>query len=305
MRTIPLAILFIALVSESVAGSELPVDPDFSEHAIRQWIADWDSPLFSVRREASRRVREAGLAAFPVLVDAMRNGSHETIARAMELLKASLHPDNPELQAAARKSLDQIAAGQHAMAARSARQVLRDFENPPSQYANLRQWGAPAANLAKRINTWTFNGTTTLEAFENEVSIKIQTDPNGRIKMEFRQKRQGLDVTSRYEGANAADLKARHPAAHQLYQKYEPSLQQARLMAQRPRQVPAVLQLPAPGALPVQGIFQQVQVHEVQIAVLQQRLAQVREPALAAALQRALEIQIESRNQLLRQINRR
>ncbi len=312
MRTLALAIVLFVLGNlKLVRAAELEDDQAPLEKAIQQWIAEWDKPSFFARNAGSRELRNVGRAAFPALVAAAQSGTHETTARALALLKSSLHTGEASVQAAARKSLDQIAAGPNASPARSAQQILRDYDRPP-QLARAQAFGMPNGfpGIAGRINTWTNRGTTTIEAFENNVKIKIQSDATGRIKVEITQKKQGLDVPSKFEAANVAELRTKHPEGHQAYQRYEPTLQQAKLVGARMRGMPgapAVLPFPGIPNVPLQlgGARHQVlQNHEAQIEVLKRHIAQAPTPAMADSLNRSLQQIIESREQLQRELNR-
>lgn len=322
MRTAALALVLIVLGNQKLAHTaDIGDEQRSAEQAIQQWIADWDKPSFSARNAASRQLRDAGRNAFPALVEAARRGTHETISRALALLKSSLYADDASLKEAARKSLDQIAADPNASAAPSARQILQEYDRPPPRLATAQAFGLPngpmqfgfpgfgppAANIARRINTWTRNGTTTLEAFENDVKVKIQSDVAGRIKVEITRKKQGLDVTNKFEAANARELKTKHPEAHQAYQKYEPSLQQARMLAQRGGGAPAVPPIPGMPNLPqLRGDArpQLLQIQEKQIEFLQRLIAQAPTPEVADSLNRSLQRTIESRDQLQRDLRR-
>lgn len=57
-----------------------------SEVAIRQWIAELDSPQFSVREQASQQLQKAGTAAVPALVAATKSPSKEVSIRAIDVL---------------------------------------------------------------------------------------------------------------------------------------------------------------------------------------------------------------------------
>lgn len=241
LRRFQLPLLMLLNLSSVGFSDEAVSERSILEQSIRQWIADWDSPSFAARTTASNQLRDAGSTAFPAIVDAVKVRSPEIVSRALALLKGSLHAEDAVLKEAARVSLNQIASGPNPSAARSARQILDDFDRPPPQISSWPAFGNQMnIAIAQRINMWTFNGSTTIEAFENNVKIKIQKDANGRIMVDITQKRQGLDWTQKFEAASPAELRKKHPLAYQAYQRYEPTLQQAQVAGLRQRLPPGI-----------------------------------------------------------------
>ncbi|MDX1965913.1 MAG: PDZ domain-containing protein [Planctomycetaceae bacterium] len=81
--------MFLLVCSADIFGladeSAVPQMPP-SDVAIRQWIAELESPQFSVREQASQQLRKAGAAAVPALVAATKSPSREVSIRATDVL---------------------------------------------------------------------------------------------------------------------------------------------------------------------------------------------------------------------------
>jgi hypothetical protein len=319
MRFLSLILSFVLIAQLAFAEDAQTNVPDSLENQIQTSIANWDSSSFSTRNSATRQLREVGAAAFPALTELAKRGGGEPLLRAFDLLKSSLNSHDAEVKAAARKSLDEIALSSNVRAARSAQRILREHDRPPQVASNqpfrmappqiqmqfgLAPMGVNPANGVRRISTRIVNGATTVEVTEPGSKIKIQSDQTGKIKMEVTKPKLGVDVTEKFEAANAAELKTKHPEAHQIYQKYERNLQG---IGQRvggiftPPGFPAPNpNLPGGAGDPRQRILQ---FYDAQIESMKKVIAQQQNPALAESLNRNLQRITETRDRLHRELN--
>jgi hypothetical protein len=305
----------IILLPNSIFAEELQPAPEpiALEKVIQDSIADLSKPSFAARNAATQQLRDAGPAAFPALVDAAKHGSSETLSRALAILKGSLKSDDAERKARARESLDKLAQTANSSAARSAQQILREQDKPNQVAASAPQFqnprvqvgfAMPIPNGPPQFNGQVVNRAMTMRIAIGEQKVEIQTDATGKIKMGITKKDlQGLDVTQQFEAANATELRAKHPEAHQLFQKYAnrnigPGMAMEQFPA-RPNfnapRVPAEIR---------QRILQSLQSFDAQIELIKQRVAQAPTPAEAEALNRTLQRLIESRDRMGLEANR-
>lgn len=129
----PIKIVLLGLLAGFAAGfphllaAEQP-KKSTSEAAggsIPHWIADLDDDRFSVRQAASRKLREAGIAAVPPLEAAADSRRSEVTRRAIEVLDSLCDSDQPETASAAGNALKRLAQSSHRLAAHRATLVLR------------------------------------------------------------------------------------------------------------------------------------------------------------------------------------
>jgi hypothetical protein len=124
---------------------------------IRRWIDDWDQSSFAARRAASQQLEGAGAEAFGLLADAAIERGKETAHRALEILARGLGRANSSVNAAAKESLQRIAASNNDAAARAAQEVLRDNERPAKGVAMAWQFNGPGG-LPRGVRGIAVNG---------------------------------------------------------------------------------------------------------------------------------------------------
>ena len=223
------------------------------------WIQQLDSDRFADRNEASRRLEEAGRAAFPALVEAALGTSREAPLRALEILRKHSQEGNEASKKAAREALETIAASDHA-AARWAKETLSPpkpaAERAPPLVPIVQGWpiggqqvqvqiqmNAGAGNQQRRIQIK--NGTKQTEVTENDLKVKITEAANGGVQLEVTRKKDGRETTEKYSAKSREELKKDQPEAYKLYDKYAQP-QNARVQIQAvPGGPPGIQVLPA------------------------------------------------------------
>ena len=105
------------------AAAQSPSDTGSQE--IQQWVAQLDSPEFAVRQQASRKLRDAGLAAVKPLVTAADGRQSEVTRRAVDVLDSLCESDDEDLVTAAKDALEALAHSRHRLPAHRASVVLR------------------------------------------------------------------------------------------------------------------------------------------------------------------------------------
>ncbi len=215
------AVLFsaVAVAAEEPAAVEPP-----SAAEIAALVEQLDADGFAERQAASDKLAEIGQPAVEALGQAAMGDSLEVIVRAIDLLKNLMDSDDTATQEAAKAALEQVSGSDRAAAARRAADALRTAEAkraPAAQrLGGAIQIGPMAVAGARRVSVRTVNGVKTIEAEEADRKIHITEDPNDGIKMEVTSKKDGKDVTDKYEAKNAEELKKNHEAAYEIYARY-------------------------------------------------------------------------------------
>jgi hypothetical protein len=83
----------------------------------------------------------------------------------------------------------------------------------------------PGGNLvingnARSVSISTSNGTKTIRVEEGGRKIQIVKNPNESINVKITEKKDGKEVTKKYEAKNLDELKKKSPDAYQVYEDY-------------------------------------------------------------------------------------
>lgn len=228
-RSFSTSFLFVILLAGSFGFAEdKPVDSARSKSIdVQQLIRDLDSDKFAVRRDASQMLQDMGKGAFPALVEATKLGSREVTSRALAILKHHFKNGDDDTKAAAEAALQQLAKSDDTSIARRAKEAIKPEDKPqdpfsrPQIFPNRIRIRVQAIQGNRRqVKVAIGNGVKEVEVEENDRKIKIVEDPNG-IKLDVTEKKDGKEVTKKYEAKNADDLKKKHPEAHKIYQQYQ------------------------------------------------------------------------------------
>lgn len=213
----------LACGAEAEAG-EKPAAIQASPGEIAALVEQLDSDKFAQRQAASEKLSAIGKPAIPALAEAAAGESLEVTVRSLEILKGLLEsPDEPTKEAA-KSALEQVAKSDRPSAARRAEDALKTLEqrqrpvgmNVPGGI----QIAVAAAAGGRRVSVKNVNGVKEIEADEGDRKVKIVDDPKQGIKMEVTTKKNGKDVTEKYEAKNADELKKKHAKAYEIYKQY-------------------------------------------------------------------------------------
>ncbi len=209
-----------AVAAEEPASAEAP-----SPAEIATLVEQLDADSFAERQAATDKLGEIGKPAVAALGQAALGDSLEVIVRAIDILKDLMDSDDTVTQEAARAALERVSESDRAAAARRAADALKEDEAKrnaaANQFRGRIQIAGAAINGARKISVRTVNGVKTIEAEEADQKIKITDDPKAGIKMEVTSKKDGKDVTEKYEAKNAEELKKKHLEAYKIYAKYK------------------------------------------------------------------------------------
>lgn len=224
-RSMAVACAAVLLSSTAVAAEE-PAPADAPSPAeIATLVEQLDADSFAERQAATDKLGEIGKPAVEALEKAAVGDSLEVIVRAIDILKDLMDADDTATQEAAKAALEQVSGSDRAAAARRAADALKEAEAKRAPVANRLggriQIAGVAINGARRINVRTVDGVKTIEVEEADRKIKITEDPKDGIKMEVTSKKDGKDVTDKYEAKNAEELKKQHPEAYKIYAQHK------------------------------------------------------------------------------------
>ncbi len=254
-----LVVLLALSIAPLVHAQDAPpapvgADPAAQDADIAGLIKDLDANRFSTRQDACRKLKELGKNAIPALTQAALGTSREASGRAIELLKEHFAAEEGDLKEAARAALQKLADSDKQPIARLAKDALTPAQVEPAQ--PMLQLGQGQIQLQfqvggnQQVQVKTANGVTDTEATENGRSVRIHEDPKKGITVDVTEKKDGQDVSRKYEAKDVAELKRKHPEAHKLYEKYSQGggiqIQAIQFPALQMQQVRAGLPLPVP-----------------------------------------------------------
>jgi hypothetical protein len=200
-----------------------------SSEEIASLVRQLDANRFTERQAATQRLTEIGGPAVPALEKAAVAGPREVTLRAFDILKSLYENGDDDAKAAAKEAVERLATSEDASVARRAEQIVAP--KPPQNAAGgfgiqlvpgqiqIRVQAVAGPNN-RRVTTRIVNGVKEIDVEEGERKIKIHDDPNNGIKVEITQKKDGKEVTEKYEAKDADDLKKKHPDAHKIYEQY-------------------------------------------------------------------------------------
>ncbi len=204
-----------------------------------QLIEQLDAAQFSQRQEASRKLSEAGRAAFPDVEKAAEGGTREVATRAVEILRSHFQGGDDETKQAAKASLERLAKSGNPSAAQRANEALHPQLEPSlptninrinpallplmQQRAIQLQWGAgQVPGVVRRTSTRTINGQREIEVQDGDKITKVKDRAGGGIDAETTETVNGKQVTRKVEAKDLNDLKQKDADAAQIYERYSP-----------------------------------------------------------------------------------
>jgi hypothetical protein len=197
--------------------------------SIARLVEQLDAPRFADREAASAKLAALGKTTIPALSKAAASESAEASARAIDLLRKLLDASDPATSDAAKIALEALAKNDRQTLARRAQEVLRTNQEEqrrttlPQAPNGFFQGGALRIGVpggARTISMRNVNGVKEINVDETGRKIKIHDDPLKGIRIEVTSKKNGKDVTEKYEAKDAEELKKKHPEGHKIYELY-------------------------------------------------------------------------------------
>lgn len=206
--------------------------PAASPAELEKLVQMLDADSFSDRQRASQRLAELGRAAIDALVQAATSQSLEANVRALDILKKHLASEDAELKKAAKEALEKIAAGPRAPSARRAKDILQAYqEQEKLEQLRQRAVNVPGGRIqvmaqaqmigGQGVRRVTIRGNTkTIEGEEKDLKFRIVEDPKEGITLELTRKKDGKEITEKFQAKNAQELQKKHPQAYEVYKRH-------------------------------------------------------------------------------------
>jgi hypothetical protein len=190
-----------------------------SDEQIAKLIAQLDAERYAERQAASQKLEAAGKAAIPSLAKLAVGDSLEATVRAIDLLKKFYGASDEATKQAAKEALETVAKSDQKAAAKRAQDALRPVPSPYGTNAagglNFGVVVGGQAGLKKSMKI--VNGVKEIDVEEQDGrKIKI-IEADAGIKVEITSKKNGKEVTEKFEAKDAAELAKKSPEAAQLY----------------------------------------------------------------------------------------
>jgi hypothetical protein len=189
-------------------------------------VEQLDAERFSERQAASEKLAEIGKPAIAPLAKAAVGDSLEVTTRAIALLGKFLDSSDQATKDAAKTALEGLAKSDKPAAARRAQEYVKQpaKEQPAAQAGiamgqiQIQVGGIIGGKKSRSMKN--INGVKEIEAEEDGKKVKIVDDPKNGIKVEHTYKKDGKEVTDKYEAKDAKELEKKHPEGYKLYKQY-------------------------------------------------------------------------------------
>lgn len=209
---------------------------------IADLVKQLDADDFKARQTAAEKLSALGKPAIPALGEAAQSSQLELMSQALGILRGFYQGNNAELKAAAKEALDKVAAGNNETAAQRAKEIVapsKDNGSDPNQ-GNIIGGAGPGQiiiNGAGRINgRIQINGGLPIQIGGARVYSKSVSNSNGvkttkvkqdGVEIEIVEGKEDITVkktengkTEEFKAKDAEELKKKHPAGHELFEKH-------------------------------------------------------------------------------------
>lgn len=180
-------------------------------------IRKLDHPQFAEREAASETLEKMGAPAVEMLTRVAKRGSAEASRRAMSVLEKLAHGADQVASQAAQTALGKIVSDAPAHIAERAKQVLADL----AELAEPRKLPGGADGPRMQFPLLGQLGSRKIMVQANGRMINIVDGRNG-ISVEVTERpAEGEETkTTKYQAADLAELKAKHPEAAKIYEEF-------------------------------------------------------------------------------------
>lgn len=200
-----------------------PVSPEELARLVKQLDAD----SFADRQAASERLAELGRSAIEALIQAATSESLEANVRALDILRKDLDARDEELRGLAKSALEKIAAGPRAPSARRAQDILKAYEEREKLQQQTAQMpgGIRVAVQAQMVpgqgvrRIQVVDGVKTIEGEDKDGKFRIVEDPKEGITVELTRKKDGKEVTEKFQAKTPQELLKKNAEAYEVYKR--------------------------------------------------------------------------------------
>lgn len=248
------ALALLALCG-STGRADTPVEPAAAEaeiplerSQIERWLTDLGRADFGTRREATRRLIEAGPQAVDAVARAAATSDLETAARCIDVLKRTMLSDRADARGAAEDALRKLSENDNLSVAQRAADAIRK-PDPIASRRNAFGGGFGVAVAVAVPPVARLAGPLTREATVKKdgktIHVKETVGPGRKIEVTTTETIKGEAKTTTVTAANLAELRRVSPEGFEIY------LAQVVKMPPLGPPVPAVAPVPARAAIRV------------------------------------------------------
>lgn len=231
-----------------IKPGDVAVDP-----ALQELVKQLDAKKKDEREAAAAKLKEAGAAAIPALEEGALQSKRDIIIRSIEVLRELAQGVDPAAQAKAVEAMQRLAKSKSPIAVKRVKDLMKDTGIGVGQIPNgdpaIRSGGSfgfgifggqggdgtgegkgnfsvqvgnpPGSKVKKYLMRGNSNGNERdIEVEEQDRTIKIHIDPQGEIKIEISEMKDGKPATRSVEAKDAAELKDKDVAAHRDFETY-------------------------------------------------------------------------------------
>jgi hypothetical protein len=224
----------IVVLSRWSAGTErlpTPADADDSvSDQIATLISQLDAPAFGDRQAASQQLEDLGAAAAAQLELAIKSGSREASARALDILRRHYEQGSDDARQASRSILSKLAESNSASIAQKARDAL----DPPKVPA----YAEPAVNVfgngfnrmqnlqvvigggGRSVTISDVNGRRSMEITDARRQVTLQAQPGGKIDVEISDRKNAKNAKQKITANDIDELKRKDAEIGRLYEQF-------------------------------------------------------------------------------------
>ncbi|MGC4006833.1 MAG: hypothetical protein QM811_28380 [Pirellulales bacterium] len=234
------------------AGKTEPADATTPE--IAALIKSLNDDDFSVRKGSAEKLIAAGKSAVPALTEAAQSTTLEVMSQSLHALRELKNSSDNATRDAAKAGLEKVAASGNSTAAQRAKEILGATNDPTKPAAPNDPFGAPAQpgqiiignGIQGRIQVMPagpggiqimpvpiggniqINGArVSSRSVSNANGVKTIKVKQDGLEVEIKESKDEIEVkktengkTDEYKAKDLDELKKKHPAGHELYEKH-------------------------------------------------------------------------------------
>ncbi len=227
-------VLSVAVIAQQTGREEQPTPETESTDApnpasaemqilLDELLDELSSPRFTIRLQAARKLKNAGVEGIETLRRATQTGTKETASKALQILQEHMENGNHEaLQIAAKNAVEQISEDEKNPSSSEAKGILNkaaDAQATQNQQNRRFPMMIPrnVRAAAMRVQIQNNNGKLRIQIEKDGQKTSITEEENG-IKVE---KKDANGKSSKKTYKTIEEMKQKDKEAHQLLQQYK------------------------------------------------------------------------------------
>jgi len=226
------AAAIVVLCRWSAGGERLPT-PAEADDAVTDQIAALidrlDARSFGERQVASQQLEDLGAAAAAHLELAIKSGSREASARALDILRRHFEQGSDDARQSARTVLVRLADSNSASLAQKARDALDPpkvpaYADPGIMFGNgfnrVQNLQVVIGGGGRSVTISDVNGRKSMEITDARRQVTLHTQPGGKIDVEISDPKNARNAKQRITANDVDELKRKDAEIGRLYEFY-------------------------------------------------------------------------------------